>query len=346
MTPRPPTMQDMGEFEFIRSIQDHCLFSETGFAKGIGDDCAVMGPYGENLLLLTTDLLVEGIHFILGKIPPQDLGQKAVAVNLSDIAAMGGRPLHLFVSVAFPASMEVETAHSLYGGIKAMCERYKVNILGGDTSASPHGLFVNIAVLGEAPEKEVLYRSGAGAGDDIYVTGTLGDSAAGLRLIKGDCSAPEPLASNLKNRHNKPLPFLEAGRKVAASRLASAMIDLSDGLASDLGHICEASHVGARVFRGNLPLSFELKALAEMNGFDPRDLAVSGGEDYGLLITVPRKNRAAFERLFAAGDPCPVYRVGEIKGEKGLTMRGGEGREEELHLSGFDHFLAPSPSSS
>jgi len=328
----------LGEFGFIRSIMDHCHFSPEKLIKGIGDDCAVIGPYGNEVFLITTDLLLEDIHFLSGKIPPEHLGQKAVAVNLSDIAAMGGNALHMFMSLAIPEQMTIDCLHSIYRGVKAMCRRYGVNLLGGDTSASHDRLMLTVTVRGSAPLEEVLYRKGAGGGDIIYVTGTLGDAGAGLKLIKNELSAPEALASALIGAHNLPIPLMEAGRIIAQSRLASAMIDLSDGLVSDLSHICEASSVGARLTYSALPLSDNLRLLAEINGFDPYKLALSGGEDYRLLVTVPRKNSEPFQEMFKNGYPCHVYLIGEITNEDGLTMLTSDGVENKLEVEGFNHF--------
>ena len=331
-------IEDIGEFGFIRSIMNDCHFSPENLIKGIGDDCAVIGPYNDKVFLITTDLLIEGVHFILGKISPEHLGEKAVAVNLSDIAAMGGNALHLFLSVAIPRSMSLETIHLIYRGIKAVCRRYKVNILGGDTSSSPEKLMINVTVIGDAPEKEVLYRSGAKPGDAIYITDTLGNSAAGLKLIKEELFAPDDLASSLIDAHNRPVPFLKAGHIIAHSQLASAMIDLSDGLFSDLRHICEASKVGARLFHDSLPLSEELRAFAEINNLDPYEFAISGGEDYRLLITISEKNLVSFQKLFEKQKPCPIYHVGEITKELGVKMIRSDGKEDLLEDTGFDHF--------
>lgn len=331
-------IEEIGEFEFIRSIQDDCQFSRQRLIKGIGDDCAVIGPYQDRVFLISTDLLVEGVHFILEKIRPEHLGEKVVVVNLSDIAAMGGEALHLFVSVAMPPSMRVETMHSIYRGIKAMGKRYGTNILGGDTSASPDRLMISVTVIGQAPEEEVLFRSGARAGDRIYVTGTLGDSAAGLKLIRGELAGPGPLAGTLRDAHNRPMPLLEAGRIIARSQLASAMIDVSDGLLSDLRHICDASGVGAVLFQSALPLSEELKALGKMSGLDPFELALSGGEDYQLLITVPHKNVEKFQEIFRDGTPCRVHELGQITGEEGIKIISPNGIKEEVKVLGFDHF--------
>jgi len=331
-------MEDLGEFGFIRSIMADCHFSHSKLIKGIGDDCAVIGPYDGRVLLVTTDLLLEDVHFILGKIAPEHLGEKAFSVNLSDIAAMGGNALHGFVSLAVPKYMRVEILHAIYTGMKNVCRKYGVNILGGDTAASPDRLMINVTLIGEVPEGEVLYRSGAGPGDGIYLTGTIGDSAAGLKLIKGEAVGPEPVASVLIEAHNRPVPFLEAGRLISRSKLASAMIDLSDGLVADLRHICESSRVGARLIRNALPLSDELRSLAQINHFDPYDLAISGGEDYRLLVTVPRKNTDLFLSMFEKQKPCQVFRIGEMRENSGVEIVNPDGTSEGLNIKGFDHF--------
>jgi len=331
-------MKDIGEFGFIRSIRKDCQFSQSKLVKGIGDDCAVIGPYEGNVFLLTTDLLLEDIHFVMKKIPPEHLGEKAINVNLSDIAAMGGNALHVFVSLAIPKHMKVATIHSVYRGIKNACRMYGVNILGGDTSSSPDKLMINVTAIGEAPENEVLYRSGARPNDRIYVTGTIGDSAAGLKLVMEEATAPDPLASHLIEAHNRPVPLLKTGRMIARSRLASAMIDISDGLISDLNHICESGNVGAHLLQNTLPVSDELRALAEINNFDPYGLAISGGEDYGLLITVSRENTVPFQKMFEKEAPCQIFCIGEITGNQGIKMIRPDGTRDHLDATGFDHF--------
>ena len=331
-------ISDIGEFDLIESIKDGCLYSPGKVMKGIGDDCAVFGPYDGNLHLITTDMLVEDVHFILGKVDPEDLGQKAIAVNLSDIAAMGGTPLHGVVSIAIPKSTHVSTIHMIYHGMKEMCRKYHVNILGGDTSASHDRLFINVAILGEVPEREVLYREGAKPGDRLYVTGSLGDAAGGLKILTGEAKAPEDVARVLTDAHNRPMPSLEMGRIIGRSRLAGAMMDISDGLVSDLRHICEAGHVGARLFHPSIPLSDEVRTLADINRFDPYDLGLNGGEDYRLLVTVPLVHCGEFENLFMDGATGYVFNVGEITEEKGIRMSKDDGEEVVLGIKGYRHF--------
>ena len=330
---------EIGEFGFIDSIKSECITSLKGVIKGIGDDCAVFGPYSGCALLFTTDMLVEDIHFLRDTITTYRLGWKAIAVNLSDIAAMGGRPLYCLISLAIPVEMNVELIQDLYKGMKDICERYKVNIVGGDTVASSNKLIINVSLIGDAKEDEVIYRSGARPGDKIYLTGNVGDSSAGLKILKNEISIPGPMGSHFIKAHNEPNPLIETGRIIAASRLASSMIDLSDGLLSDLGHICKESGVGAVLFRSKIPLSSELKLLASRAGFNPLDLALSGGEDYVLLLTVPEAKSRDLELLFKDKRPSPLYLIGEIREEEGIRMVNDDGSVEEIVVRGFNHFI-------
>jgi thiamine-monophosphate kinase len=331
-------IEDVGEFGFIRSIMKDCLRSGGDVIQAIGDDCAVIGPYSGKVLLITTDLLIEDVHFMMGKIAPVHLGEKAVAVNLSDIAAMGGKPRHLFVSLAVPSHMAMGFLRSLYDGMKEICHRHRVNLLGGDTSSSPRGLFINVTVVGEAAEDEVLYRKGASPGDHICVTGTLGDSAVGLKLLKGEFSAPRKLRQAFIDAQNRPAPQLKKAGLIAQSRLATSMIDISDGLVSDLDHICAAGHVGARIFRERLPLSREMRTLCTAKKIDPYSFAISGGEDYQLLFTVPERHVGALNSLFRKKRiPVPVD-IGEITAVDGIACVWPDGSESEIREKGFDHF--------
>ena len=331
---------EIGEFGFIESIKKECIASLKGVIKGIGDDCAVFGPYSGRVLLFTTDMLVEDIHFLMDKITPYQLGWKAIAVNLSDIAAMGGRPLFILLSLGIPVEMNVELIQDIYKGMKDICEHYRVNILGGDTVASPDKLIINISLIGDAKEKEVIYRSGARPGDKIYLTGNVGDSAAGLKILKTEISPPNSIGSHFIKVHNEPKPLIETGRIIATSGLASAMIDLSDGLLSDLGHICKESGVGAMLFRSKIPLSSELKLLASLANFNPLDIALSGGEDYLLLVTVPEEKIQDLELLFKDKKPSPLYLIGEIREKEGIGMVNDDGSIEEIVLRGFNHFIS------
>jgi thiamine-monophosphate kinase len=329
---------EIGEFGFIDSIKTLCDTSRKGVIKGIGDDCALFRPYSGRVLLLTTDMLVEDTHFLRDTVPFYQLGWKVVAVNLSDIAAMGGRPLMSLISLAIPVQMNVEAIQELYRGMKDICTRYEVDIVGGDTVASPNRLALNVSVIGDAKEDEVLYRSGAGTGDKIYLTGNLGDSSAGLKILKNEISPPVSIGSYFIKAHSEPIPLIETGSIIAASGLASAMIDLSDGLLSDLGHICRESGVGALLYAEKIPLSSELRLLASHANFNPLDLALSGGEDYQLLFTVPETKAQEIKNVFKEYRLSPPSLIGEIRQERGIRMVNDDGSVLELDAKGFNHF--------
>ncbi len=328
---------EIGEFGFIDSIRGQCDIPVKGVIKGIGDDCAVLSSRTGRALLVTADMLVEDIHFVIGKIPFYQLGRKALAVNLSDIAAMGGRPLAALISLAIPVETEVEAIQELYRGMRDICDRHEFTIVGGDTVASPDKLAINVSMIGDARQDEVLYRSGASPGDKIYLTGYVGDSIAGLKILKNELTPPEGTGGYFIKAHNDPAPLVEAGRIIAASGLASAMIDLSDGLLSDLGHICEESGVGALLFAERIPLSSELTLLAQSEGFNPLDLAISGGEDYQLLFTVPAENEQGIEKLFEEHD-LPLYLIGGMGQGQGIRMVKADGSVAQLRPKGFNHF--------
>jgi thiamine-monophosphate kinase len=334
-------INEIGEFGLIESIKKDCITSLEGVVKGIGDDCAVFHSSSGRVLLLTTDMLVEDIHFLPNTISPYQLGRKAIAVNLSDIAAMGGTPLVTLISLAVPAQTEVEEIQELYRGMREICGLYSVNIVGGDTVASPDNLIINISLIGDANEQEVLYRSGARPGDKIYLTGTVGDSSAGLSILKQEISAHESLCGHFIKVHNEPEPLLKTGKVIGESRLATAMIDLSDGLLSDLGHICEESRVGALLSKDKIPLSQELKSLAAHTGLDPLDFALSGGEDYVLLVTVPSAKTQDFELAYKDRASSPLFLIGDIREEKGIRIMNENGSVQELVPQGFDHFPHP-----
>jgi thiamine-monophosphate kinase len=329
---------EIGEFGFIESIKEECAITSKNVIKGIGDDCAVFGPSSGRVLLFTTDMLIEDIHFLKSTITPYQLGWKSIAVNLSDIAAMGGRPLVLVISLGIPPETDVKLMQDFYKGMKAICEQYEVTIVGGDTVASPDKLVINISLIGDAKENQVLYRSGARSGDSIYLTGNVGDSFAGLKILKKEISTPKPIASYFIKIHNEPNPLIEKGVAIAASGLANSMIDVSDGLLSDLGHICKESSVGAMIFRSKIPLSSELKLLASRENFNPLELALSGGEDYHLLITVPKENTKDFETVGNDKGLLPLYLIGKIVEGKGIKIVNDDGSLEEIDAKGFNHF--------
>lgn len=318
-------MSSRGEFGLIDFIKTH--FSVPEGVAGIGDDCAVM-PSGDGELLFTTDLLMEGVHFLRNESSPEDVGWKAAAVNLSDIAAMGGVPVATFLSIALPKDAQGEWAERFISGYAELSRRFDVPLLGGDTTSSLRDVAINVGVLGRAPYGKSVRRSGAVAGHSIYVTGNLGSSAGGLQaILKGWEMTPE--VSSLITSHMKPMPRLTEGQALLESGLVGAMMDVSDGIASDLRHILKASGVGASVDLDSLPMADELRSVCLKYGQDAHELAASGGEDYELLFTAPRE----IENLL----DFPVYRIGEIvPGDSLIWMWNGNAMD--LDIKGFNHF--------
>ncbi|MFZ5995709.1 MAG: thiamine-phosphate kinase [Thermodesulfobacteriota bacterium] len=304
--------------------------------RGIGEDCAVIPMSRTRHLLVTTDTLVEGIHFRLDYTTPYLLGKKAMAVNLSDVASMGGAPTHAFLNLALPEELPVSFVRQLIQGINFWCRRYSVPIIGGDTVSCPYGVVLTITVLGEGHKGEIALRSGAREGDLIFVSGYLGDAAAGLALLAGK-RKPDPAYRRLVRAQLDPIPQLELGRYLAGHKLASAMIDLSDGLATDLAHIAEESGVAAEIDYGNLPISVACCKLAKESGASARAWALFGGEDYGILFTVSPDNAEKIKKevksLTGAGPFC----VGKIVKGRGVFLWEG-GYKKDITHKGYDHF--------
>jgi thiamine-monophosphate kinase len=330
---------EIGEFGFIDNIARLVPTNGQGVLKGIGDDCAVVSVGGGICQLITTDMLIEGVHFRMDWISPEQLGAKALAVNLSDIAACGGRPLHAFVSLAAPDRIDVEQLERLYNGMSGLARRFDVNILGGDTNASGRDLVINVTVIGEARCSQVLYRRGARPGDAIVVTGPVGDSAAGLHVLARAPDIPDDMARPLVKAHLEPRPHIEEGLYLASCGHCSAAIDVSDGLSSDLWHICQASGVGAMIYHGQLPMSYPLRQMAVLCGKDPLDFTLRGGEDYALLAAVD-KGRVAEVVQQAAKRGMQFHVIGEFVKEPGMRLTMPDGTQLNFAARGWDHFHA------
>jgi thiamine-monophosphate kinase len=325
-------LAELGEFGFIDRIGS-AVKAGAGVRLGIGDDCAALTlPPGE-LLLTTTDLLIEQVHFRREWTDLRTLGRKSVAVNVSDIAAMGGTPRHLFLGLAVPAEMSVEELDEFLAGFLQAAEHYGATLVGGDTCGSPGPLLISVTAEGAVPEGHLVCRSGARPGDAVYVSGTLGDSGLALQLLLAGGS-PDPC---LARRHHDPEARTALGRALAQATIPTAMIDISDGLLADLSHILEASQVGATIEAAALPLSEPFRrALAHEPAI--HDLALSGGEDYELLFTVPPEKEAELAELAKSAE-VPVTRIGGItSAEEGLTIVDREGRLIRPRKTGYDHF--------
>ena len=318
-------MAGNGEFGFIDYIKTH--FPDQGGVTGIGDDCAVM-PAGEGDLLFSTDLLMEGVHFLRKESSPEDVGWKAAAVNLSDMAAMGGTPVATFLSIALPKDAQGEWAERFIEGYVRISRQYDVPLLGGDTTSSLRDIAVNVGILGRCPSGRGLMRSGAQPGETIYVTGHLGDSAGGLQAILKGTDRTEDVEI-LINRHKRPVPRVHEGRKLMETGRIGAMMDISDGIASDMRHIMKASGVGAVIALDKLPCSPQLRSVCARQHWDIYELATGGGEDFELLLTGP-------EGLDESVD-FPLYAIGQIvNGDELIWTINDEPVDSEF--TGYKHF--------
>lgn len=324
-------LSHLGEFGLIERIR-RSLPKGRGVRLGIGDDAAWVDNPSKSSLV-TADLLIEGVHFDLKWISFLDLGFKSLAVNLSDIAAMGGIPAYAILSLGIPRYFDSKNIDDFYRGIRQLARTSRVVVVGGDISVAK-AFTISVCVIGHPPRRPIR-RDGASIGDDIYITGTLGDSALGLKLLRlGRNQGTDRAAVKLRARHRRPTPRLAAGALLAKENLATAMIDVSDGLVQDLGHICRASSVGAVIFHEQLPLSAAYRSLCGKDGIRP---ALSGGEDYELLFCARRPNRARIEKL-SRHTRLPISRIGNCVAERGIAVVDSLGRNIILDARGHDHF--------
>jgi thiamine-monophosphate kinase len=327
-------LRKIGEFGLLQRVRKWMKASDPSLLQGIGDDVAVFET-GRKVFLATTDLLIEDIHFERTWMDPYHLGKKALAVNLSDIAAMGGTPKYFLLSLGLPKGLTLAFLTRFYRGLKEMSRQFQVDLIGGDTSLSQK-IIINICLLGEGERRRLLYRKGANVGDDLFVTGTLGDSALGLRILqrRGLKTKPQGLIA----RHLSPIPRIDLGKTIARQRLATAMIDVSDGLLIDTHHLLEENGKGARIREDWIPLSMLYRKYIFSYSKDYYQMALSGGEDYELLFSARPKMRGKISSL-ALMCKTPVTRIGEILPSKnGFRILRKDGTEYSPTHLGFDHF--------
>ena len=333
----------LGEFGLIDRLTAGLETRNASTLKGVGDDCAVIHQPDKELLV-TTDLLLEGIHFDLTYVPLRHLGYKAAMVNLSDICAMNGTPCQITVSLGISKRFSVEDIEELYAGIRLACERCGVDIVGGDTVSSLTGLTLSITAIGEAAAGDIVYRSGARETDLICVSGNLGAAYMGLQLLerekavlRGNTSDMQPDFAGheyILERQLKPEARLDIVQALAAAGIRpTAMMDISDGLSSELLHICRQSGCGCRLYEDRLPIDYQTAVMAEEMELDVNTCALNGGEDYELVFTVPLSD---YERL---SDIADVHVVGHItRPELGSMLVARDGTEMELQAQGFTAF--------
>jgi thiamine-monophosphate kinase len=317
----------MGEFELIRR---YFTRPPKRAALGVGDDCALLAPAEGMQLAISTDMLVEGRHF-LSSVKPKRLGHKALAVNLSDLAACGAEPLAYTLALAMPRVDEGFLA-GFAQGLNELADAFGVDLIGGDTTAGP--LNICITVFGQVPQGQALLRSGARAGDDIWVSGQLGDARLALEAFRGNITLAGVEFETVRRAMECPTPRVALGR--ALRTLATSAIDLSDGLVGDLGHVLAASKVGALVDADALPRS---AALARQETKLQRQCVLAGGDDYELLFTAPAERREAIEAA-ARLVGTPVTRCGRIDAAAGMQITDSGGRALEPGWRGFDHFAS------
>jgi thiamine-monophosphate kinase len=328
---------DIGEFGFIDRIAAAGNVRPDGVVKGIGDDCAVISLNGPDNLLVTTDLLVERVHFLLDWAPPEIIGAKALSVNLSDIAACGGEPRDAFISLAVPSYVDVEWLDRFYAGLREVADDAKVNLLGGDTTGSRGHLVINVALTGLVPAGEVLFRHTARPTDVIVLTGPTGRSAAGCDLLLKGLRLDNASGRPLIESHLNPRAHLREGKMLARSGVCTAAIDVSDGLSSDLQHLCTESGVAALIREESLPKDPDLIRVGEEIGKDPLYWVLNGGEDYVLLAAIRRDGLEDLQKL-AGKEGCDIFSIGEFLPGRGIELVKKDGTRQHLDALGWDHF--------
>lgn len=334
----------IGEFGLIDRLTKDIELRNKSTLKGVGDDCAVM-RYPDTDVLVSTDLLVEGVHFDLTYVPLKHLGYKAAVVNFSDIYAMNGTPRQITVSLGISKRFAVEHIDELYAGIRLACDIYGVDLVGGDTTASHSGLVISITVIGDAPKDKIVYRSGAKDTDLICVSGDLGAAYMGLQLLEREKYASKGQKDfqpdfqgkeYIVERQLKPEARKDIIEELAkAGIVPTSMMDVSDGLSSELLHICKASHTGCRVYEDRIPIDYQTAVMAEELGMNLVTAALNGGEDYELLFTVPLHCHDAVSALKG------VKVIGHITREDlGCALITRDGAELPLKAQGFNHMSA------
>lgn len=326
------TVADLGERALIQRITAR-LVTPAWVVVGPGDDAAVVEPARGALDVLTTDVQVEGVHFDPRFVAPDAIGHRALAVNLSDLAAMGARPRVALLSLVLPDALELAIVDGVLDGFLTLAEAHRVAIVGGNISRSPGALMVDVTAVGAVRRRRILTRAGARPGDVVYVTGTIGDALVGLKSLQRGGSR---MLAVQERRYLRPDPRVRAGLLLAGHRAASACMDLSDGLADGLRQIAEASHVGMTIDAGALPIADEVRKWHESEGRDATTAALHGGDDYELLFTVRPAHQGRLRGVERTAGDLPITRIGVVTKERRLVIRAADG-DRELP-EGFDHF--------
>ena len=356
-------LKEIGEFGLIDRIKNIVDTSSAELIVGIGDDAAAFRSSKDHLTLVTTDALIEGVHFDLDYFTFQQLGWRALAVNLSDIAAMGGLPKYAVFSLGLPEKIQVESVEEFYQGAKEVGDKFQTAVIGGDTTQSPDRLFVSVTVVGEVEENKLTLRSGAQIGDAVFVTGTLGGAQAGLQLLKSGGTPLRPTLDKLRagslkggskggvparadskhgaliEKHLTPQPRINEARFLVDNFPIHTMIDVSDGLASEINHICKQSGVGALLNADDIPIDSASQEAADLFKEKPLNFALNGGEDFELLFTAPEQVADALQKKFREKFGFECARIGTIKEQAvGIVLEDTDGKQVPILAKGYEHF--------
>ena len=330
---------NLSEHEIIRLVRERSHKKKNNLTKGIGDDCAVFGSTKKGLWLVTTDTLVDTIHFNRDFHPPHLLGRKCIAVNLSDIAAMGGIPRFVLVSVSLPSNIDTSWLTQWFDGVNEIIDEYDCCLIGGDT-VQARELSITVTLLGEPGPGGTIFRSGACENDTVYVSGFLGDSATGLQLLQNQSVDPENKKwAELIDIHLNPTPQVDVGLQLAQSGFVTSMQDISDGLATDLSHICHESNVGAVLTQNSLPQSPNIAEAAKTVGKDVLDLQLFSGEDYQLVFTVKQSRGHQVESMISESLNQSIYAVGRITKGSGVFLEKNNGECVDISFKGYEHAM-------
>lgn len=338
-------INELGEFGLIDRIKKALAHPPAEVVVGIGDDVAVLKVAGPEYLLATCDVQVENVHFCRSTITPYQLGRRIAAINVSDIAAMGGIPQWALVSLVLPPELETDFVDDLYEGMQEQLQGGGAAIVGGNLSRMEKDIVIDLCLLGKVLPDHLLLRSGACRGDLIMVTGWLGDSRAGLELIRHPHLAVSAESRRqVDGRHRTPQPRLREGQVLGRSGWVHAMVDVSDGMLGDIQHICRASRVGAEIWRGNLPISPAAREVADAAGEDVATWALTGGEDYELLFTVASECAAEIQRFLKEETGTLCHVVGQVVDRADgiqICLEDGSRIALQGESGGWDHFSGP-----
>ena len=336
------TLADVGEFGLIDRISallDRESIQGASVTLGIGDDCASYRPREGYEQLVTCDCMIEGRHYLSKHITPINLGKRAMVMNISDIGAMGGKPLYALISLGLKEDTRVKDVEDMYRGFIEELNPFGASIIGGNIAGSVYNTFIAITLIGEVEKGKIVRRSTARVGNSILVTGYPGRSAMGLRLLLNEKREKDLTDHPLVKAYNRPVHRAREGRAIAQSGCATAMIDISDGFLGDLGHICEGSGVGAKLIQEKLPISEDMIGIAPPEEWDIFDMVMNDSDDYELIITCPPSNVDTICSIVAAISDAPVTEVGRITpSSEGIKLVLIDGTQREVTPSGWDHF--------